>query len=132
MPEPVPMVQSLASAIMAASVAANSPLPRHHTLLYARAAVDALRSRGAASARCTLTDREREVLILSARGATIPEIAETMKISVYTVKTFMKRGNRRLGARNRSHAVALGFAYGVLRPEDLSPGKGGRVPPSSA
>lgn len=53
-----------------------------------------------------LTQREREILTIIAEGATNTEIAERLVLSVGTVKTHVKHILAKLGAVNRSHAIA--------------------------
>ena len=55
----------------------------------------------------TLTPRETEVLRLGAEGATSEEIATSLYLTEHTVKSHLKRIQGKLGARNRTHAVAL-------------------------
>src|SRR6266576_4380467 len=62
---------------------------------------------GAPSVRDTLTEREREVVRHVAQGATTPEIAERLYISVTTVDTHVRKAMLRLGAKNRAHLIAL-------------------------
>ncbi len=52
-----------------------------------------------------LTQRERDVLILAARGLTNKEIADRLYISIDGVRTFLKRACAKLGARKRADAV---------------------------
>ncbi|MBF4478179.1 regulatory protein, luxR family [Rhodococcus rhodochrous J3] len=52
-----------------------------------------------------LTAREREVFALVVRGASNAEIAEELVISIFTVKTHVKKILRKLGAANRSEAI---------------------------
>jgi DNA-binding NarL/FixJ family response regulator len=54
-----------------------------------------------------LTPREREVLALIAAGMTSPEIADTLRLSVATVRTHSRNLMRSLGARTRAEAVAI-------------------------
>lgn len=54
-----------------------------------------------------LTKSEQDVLALVARGLTNREIADTLYVSINTVGTFLHRACTKLGARNRSEALAL-------------------------
>ncbi len=54
-----------------------------------------------------LTRREREVMTLVAAGFERPEIATILVITVETVKSTIKSALDRIGARNRTQAVAL-------------------------
>jgi DNA-binding CsgD family transcriptional regulator len=55
----------------------------------------------------TLSDRERQVFERLILGASNAEIAEELVITVETVKTHVKRILRKIGAINRSEAIAL-------------------------
>jgi DNA-binding CsgD family transcriptional regulator len=54
-----------------------------------------------------LTEREREVLRLVARGEPTRRIAGQLGISRETVETHIRSGMRKLGARTRTEAAAL-------------------------
>ncbi len=60
-----------------------------------------------------LTDREREVLIHMARGATNGEIATTLHLSAHTVKEYTSSLYRKLEVRNRAEAVARAERMGL-------------------
>jgi DNA-binding CsgD family transcriptional regulator len=55
----------------------------------------------------TLSDRERQVFERLVLGASNAEIADQLVITVETVKTHVKRILRKIGAINRSEAIAL-------------------------
>lgn len=58
--------------------------------------------------QCPLSPREREVLLLCAKGHTDTEIAAMLGLNINTVRsTYWLRTRAKLRARNRVHAVAL-------------------------
>jgi DNA-binding CsgD family transcriptional regulator len=61
-----------------------------------------------------LTPREREVLLLLAQGAPNKSIARELDISVHTAKFHVASLLAKLGARNRSDALAIGIKRGVI------------------
>lgn len=61
-----------------------------------------------------LTDREREVLQLVAQGATNQDIADTLVISLGTVKSHVSHIMNKLNAQNRTEAVTTAQALGIL------------------
>lgn len=61
-----------------------------------------------------LTPREREILVLVARGYSNPEIAEQLFVSLPTVKTHVGRILAKTGARDRVHAVLFAFRNGLV------------------
>ena len=61
-----------------------------------------------------LTDRERDVLRLTAEGYTAPEIGEQLFISPKTVDTYKQRINEKLGLAHRSDYVKLALRLGLL------------------
>jgi DNA-binding NarL/FixJ family response regulator len=63
-----------------------------------------------------LTEREREVLGLIARGLTNREIAEHLVISELTAKTHVSRILTKLDLINRVHAVVFAYETGVVTP----------------
>lgn len=65
--------------------------------------------------RPRLTRRETEVLQAIADGYANREIARLLSISEPTVRTYMVRMLRRLSARTRAHAVAIGFRNELIR-----------------
>lgn len=62
----------------------------------------------------TLSEREREVLILTAGGYTNQEIADKLIISAKTVDTYRSRIMEKLGLRHRSELVRFALRHGLL------------------
>jgi DNA-binding NarL/FixJ family response regulator len=61
-----------------------------------------------------LTEREREVLLLIARGLSNQELAEQLFIADNTVKTHVKRIFTKLGARDRAQAIVIAYESGLV------------------
>jgi DNA-binding NarL/FixJ family response regulator len=64
--------------------------------------------------RAALTERELQVLRGMADGKSNAEIGRELFVSEDTVKTHARRLFRKLGARDRAHAVAAGFRSGLV------------------
>jgi two-component system response regulator NreC len=62
----------------------------------------------------TLSEREREVLILVARGYTAAEIGAQLSLSPKTVETYRLRGMEKLGMRTRAALVQFALAHNLL------------------
>jgi DNA-binding NarL/FixJ family response regulator len=62
----------------------------------------------------SLTDRELQVLQGMSRGRSNGEIGEELFLSEDTIKTHARRLFKKLGARDRAHAVAVGFRHGFV------------------
>ena len=61
-----------------------------------------------------LTEREREVLTLLAQGLQLEEIGQRLGIGVETVRTHVRNASDRLGASNRTHAVAIAIRHKLI------------------
>lgn len=63
-----------------------------------------------------LTNREREVMALAARGMSNAEIAAAAVISVATVKTHISRAMTKLRVRDRAQLVVVAYETGLVAP----------------
>ncbi|PSC02399.1 DNA-binding response regulator, partial [Alsobacter soli] len=65
-----------------------------------------------------LSQRETEVLRMTAQGLTNKETAHLLNISMKTVETYKARAAEKLGLRSRAEIVRFGVSQGWL--DDLS------------
>ncbi|GAA1925960.1 response regulator transcription factor [Streptomyces sodiiphilus] len=65
----------------------------------------------------SLSDRERQVLVLVARGQNNTEIADTLGLSPLTAKTHVSRIMGKLAARDRAQLVIIAYESGLVSPK---------------
>ncbi|AYG03575.1 response regulator transcription factor [Gryllotalpicola protaetiae] len=63
-----------------------------------------------------LTPREAEMLALITQGLSNAEIADRTRLSINSVKSYIRSCYRRIGVTNRSHAILWGIEHG-FRPD---------------
>ncbi|WP_298781498.1 response regulator transcription factor [uncultured Fretibacterium sp.] len=66
-----------------------------------------------------LSAREREVLLLAAKGLSSKEVAKRLFISERTVQTHLASIYDKLGSKNKTEALLLALKYGVVTLEEL-------------
>jgi DNA-binding NarL/FixJ family response regulator len=67
-----------------------------------------------------LTARESDVLTLMGRGASVPEIARTLNISLNTCRSYVRAVHSKLGVSTQLEAVLRAQQIGLIRPSDGS------------
>ena len=65
-----------------------------------------------------MTDRERQVLVLLARGLSNADIATRLHLSEATVRTHIGHLFAKIGARDRAQAVVFAYESGIVHPGD--------------
>jgi DNA-binding NarL/FixJ family response regulator len=76
----------------------------------------ALLSRRSTERLPALSNREREVLDLLARGLTGEQVAQSLVLSAETVKTHIRNAMTKLEAHTRVHAIAIALREGFISP----------------
>jgi DNA-binding NarL/FixJ family response regulator len=66
-----------------------------------------------------LTEQRTRILVLMANGFTNAEIAARNFLSEEAIKSHVRVIYADLGARDRSHAVAIGLVRGLIRPDQI-------------
>ncbi|MFC9287249.1 response regulator transcription factor [Streptomyces sp. NPDC057052] len=75
--------------------------------------------RGLPADRPLVTARRLEVLRLAANGHTNAEIARRLWIAEDSVKSHMRLAYEQLGARDRTHAIAICLIRGLIQPHEI-------------
>ncbi|MFG2866846.1 response regulator [Streptomyces sp. NPDC048338] len=99
---------------VAAGEALLSPGPTARLIARVLAAPEAPAARSAGGPD-ELSERERQVLALVARGLNNAEIAETLGLSPLTAKTHVSRIMGKLAARDRAQLVIIAYESGLVR-----------------
>lgn len=61
----------------------------------------------------SLSDREIEVLVWTAKGKTCFEISILLSVSINTVKAHIKNACKKMNAVNKTHAIAIAAANNI-------------------
>ncbi len=77
-----------------------------------------------ATAELRLTPRELSILESVERGESVKQTARSLGIAMKTVENLQSRMFRKLGARNRAHAVTIAHRLGLLDPVEPASGVG--------
>jgi DNA-binding NarL/FixJ family response regulator len=105
-------MQAGATAYLARTAAATDLLKATRAALAQERFLDpALPPRGS---RGKLTQRQRQILQLLANGGSTAAAAKELDLSEETIKTHTKNALARLGARNRTHAVAIALRDSLI------------------
>ncbi|MEU7989988.1 helix-turn-helix transcriptional regulator [Streptosporangium canum] len=78
--------------------------------------VRASRPRAVPAEPAGLTGREREILVLIARGRSTPEIAADLAVSPSTVKNHVTSLFAKIGVRDRAQAVIVAYEAALVQP----------------
>ncbi|WP_437611599.1 autoinducer binding domain-containing protein [Erwinia sp. V71] len=70
----------------------------------------------AEEAKFVLTTRESEILYWSSTGKTYTEVADTLHITVSTVKFHIANVVKKMGVKNAKHAISLGKELNMVTP----------------
>ncbi|MBU6438093.1 MAG: response regulator transcription factor [Betaproteobacteria bacterium] len=101
---------------MAAGGAPISPAIARHVLSRVRAPLPPLNAAAAGGdEHIALTDREQEVLNLTAKGYNFPEIGKLLGVSTETIKTHIKRVYQKLAVHTKNEAVYEAQRLGLLQ-----------------
>ena len=66
------------------------------------------------NAKQTITDREKDILRLIAKGLTSPQIAEMLSLSTETIKWYRKRLLSKLDAENTAEMIKISIENNLI------------------
>ena len=66
----------------------------------------------------TLTPTERQILLLLARGLSVPEVADAMDLDPERVRAYLFAVQTRLGASSRLETLLLVIRHGLIVVDD--------------
>jgi DNA-binding NarL/FixJ family response regulator len=115
--EPAELVEAVR--VVARGEAALSPSVTRRLILRFASEPDA--QRPAPDGLEELTNREREVMSLAARGFSNAELAQRLAMRPATAKTHVNRAMTKLRARNRAQLVAFAYESGLVRSHQPEP-----------
>ena len=64
--------------------------------------------------KLTITDREKDILRLIAKGLTSPQIAEMLSLSTETIKWYRKRLLSKLDAENTAEMIKISIENNLI------------------
>lgn len=110
--DPADMVEGIRA--VASGQGVLSPRSAKQVLTYLASEVNAPARRHAATAVAALSDREKDVACLAARGLSNAEIAAKLYVGESTVKSHLMSAQQKLGARNRVMVAVAVTRAGLL------------------
>lgn len=121
------LIEAAADSCARALVLKTSPVQRLADAIRAAAAGHTYVDASVASRTCRpgagrISQRERQILALLARGQTTQQIAGDLFLSPDTVQTHVRNATRKLGAHGRLHAVILALVNAEIDLPDSADG----------
>jgi two-component system response regulator NreC len=75
---------------------------------------------GSQTSSTLLSEREREVLSMVARGLTNQQVAEALFLSIKTIETYRSRLMVKLNLQSRADLVTYALQHGILNPQPIN------------
>ena len=115
-----------ASGYLAKSLPANELVQALHAIHAGREVVAPLGgaspiTAGPRDRESGITPREAELLSLIAAGLSNEEVASRMRVSINSVKGYIRSAYRKIGVERRSQAVLWAVAKGLVAPSHVAP-----------